>query len=43
VLDTDLNAFRKTVDVNIRGYFFMSVEAANVRETGGGCDSDVAS
>jgi len=24
VLDTDYNAFQKTVDVNIRGYFFMS-------------------
>ena len=24
VLDTDLSAFQKTVDVNIRGYFFMS-------------------
>ena len=26
ILDTDLGAFQKTVDVNIRGYFFMSVE-----------------
>ena len=25
VLDTDLGAFQKTVDVNIRGYFFASV------------------
>ena len=37
VLDTDLNAFQKTVDVNIRGYFFMSVEAGKLmREHGGG-------
>jgi NAD(P)-dependent dehydrogenase (short-subunit alcohol dehydrogenase family) len=25
ILDTDLGAFQKTVDVNIRGYFFASV------------------
>ncbi len=37
VLDTDLSAFQKTVDVNIRGYFFMSVEAGKpMRENGGG-------
>ena len=30
VLDTDLGAFQKTVDVNIRGYFFMSVEAGKI-------------
>lgn len=30
VLDTDLGAFQKTVDVNIRGYFFMSVEAGKM-------------
>ena len=30
VLDTDLGAFNKTVDVNIRGYFFMSVEAGKL-------------
>lgn len=35
VLDTDLGAFQKTVDVNIRGYFFMSVEAGKLmRENG---------
>ena len=35
VLDTDLGAFQKTVDVNIRGYFFMSVEAGKLmREHG---------
>src|SRR5690606_21320474 len=26
ILDTDLGAFQKTVDVNIRGYFFMSAK-----------------
>lgn len=37
ILDTDVGAFQKTVDVNIRGYFFMSVEAGKLmRETGGG-------
>ncbi|MEH6549625.1 MAG: SDR family oxidoreductase [Pseudomonadales bacterium] len=30
ILDTDLGAFQKTVDVNIRGYFFMSVEAGKL-------------
>ncbi len=44
VLDTDLTAFQKTVDVNIRGYFFMSVEAGKLmRETGGGNILNVAS
>ena len=44
VLDTDLNAFQKTVDVNIRGYFFMSVEAGKLmRENGGGAILNVAS
>ncbi|QIB65455.1 SDR family oxidoreductase [Kineobactrum salinum] len=37
VLDTDLAAFQKTVDVNIRGYFYMSVEAGKImREQGSG-------
>src|SRR5210317_1184451 len=37
VLDTDLGAFNKTVEVNIRGYFFMSVEAGKLmRDQGGG-------
>jgi NAD(P)-dependent dehydrogenase (short-subunit alcohol dehydrogenase family) len=37
ILDTDPAAFQKTVDVNIRGYFFMSVEAGRLmRENGGG-------
>jgi NAD(P)-dependent dehydrogenase (short-subunit alcohol dehydrogenase family) len=44
VLDTDLSAFQKTVDVNIRGYFFMSVEAGKLmRENGGGSIINVAS
>jgi len=44
VLDTDLGAFQKTVDVNIRGYFFMSVEAGRLmREHGGGSIINVAS
>ena len=44
VLDTDLGAFQKTVDVNIRGYFFMSVEAGKLmRENGGGSIINVAS
>ena len=37
ILDTDVSTFQKTVDVNIRGYFFMSVEAGKLmRENGGG-------
>lgn len=44
VLDTDLSAFQKTVDVNIRGYFFMSVEAGKLmRANGGGAILNVAS
>lgn len=44
VLDTDPGAFQKTVDVNIRGYFFMSVEAGKLmRENGGGSIINVAS
>lgn len=44
VLDTDLGAFQKTVDVNIRGYFFMSVEGGKLmREGGGGAIVNVAS
>jgi len=43
VLGTDLSAFQKTVDVNIRGYFFMSVEAGKLmRENGGGSIINVA-
>ena len=36
ILDTDLAAYEKTVDVNIRGYFFMSVEAGKLMKTHGG-------
>ena len=44
VLDTDLRAFTKTVDVNIRGYFFMSVEAGKLmRDHDGGIIINTAS
>lgn len=44
VLDTDLNAFQKTVDVNIRGYFFMSTIGAKLmKASGGGAIVNVAS
>jgi NAD(P)-dependent dehydrogenase (short-subunit alcohol dehydrogenase family) len=44
VLDTDLGAFSKTVEVNIRGYFFMSIEAGKLmREHGGGAIVNTAS
>lgn len=44
VLDTDLAAFDKTVEVNLRGYFFMSVEAGKLmRENGGGAIVNTAS
>ena len=44
ILDTDLAAFEKTVDVNVRGYFFMSVEAGKImREHGGGAIVNTAS
>lgn len=36
ILDTDLGAFQKTVDVNIRGYFFTSVLGARLMRSGGG-------
>jgi NAD(P)-dependent dehydrogenase (short-subunit alcohol dehydrogenase family) len=37
ILDTDLGAFQKTVDVNLRGYFYMTVEGCNLmRENDGG-------
>lgn len=36
VLDTDLSAFQKTVDVNIRGYFFMSTYGAKLMKKGSG-------
>jgi NAD(P)-dependent dehydrogenase (short-subunit alcohol dehydrogenase family) len=44
ILDTDLGAFNKTVEVNIRGYFFMSIEAGKLmREHGGGAIVNTAS
>ena len=44
ILDTDLAAYDKTVDVNIRGYFFMSVAAGKMmREQGGGVILNTAS
>lgn len=44
ILDTDIGAFNKTVDVNIRGYFFMSIEAGKLmREHGGGSIVNTAS
>ncbi|MGM0953666.1 MAG: SDR family oxidoreductase [Pseudomonadota bacterium] len=42
--DTDLAAFQKTVDVNIRGYFFMCAQGARLmKESGGGSIVNVAS
>jgi NAD(P)-dependent dehydrogenase (short-subunit alcohol dehydrogenase family) len=35
ILDTDLAAFQKTVDVNIRGYFFASVLGGRLMRQGG--------
>ncbi len=44
ILDTDLGAYNKTVDVNIRGYFFMSVAGGKLmREQGGGVIVNTAS
>jgi NAD(P)-dependent dehydrogenase (short-subunit alcohol dehydrogenase family) len=44
ILDTDLASFEKTVEVNLRGYFFMSVEAGKLmREHGGGAIVNTAS
>lgn len=44
VVDTDLGAFQKTVDVNIRGYFLMSQHAARLMlAQGGGSIVNVAS
>ncbi|MCX6131524.1 MAG: SDR family NAD(P)-dependent oxidoreductase, partial [Proteobacteria bacterium] len=36
ILDTSVEAFQKTVDVNIRGYFYASVEAGKMMRTQGG-------
>lgn len=44
ILDTSLAAYDKTADVNIRGYFFMSVEAGKMmKEQGGGVMLNTAS
>ena len=44
ILDTDLGAFNKTVEVNMRGYFFMSIEAGTLmRDHGGGAIVNTAS
>ena len=44
ILDTDLAAYNKTVDVNVRGYFFMSVEAGKLmKEQGRGAIVNTAS
>ena len=44
ILDTDLGAYSKTVDVNIRGYFFMCVKGGNLmKKNGGGTIINVAS
>ena len=36
IVDTDVGAFQKTVDVNIRGYFFMSSLGVKLMAKGGG-------
>jgi NAD(P)-dependent dehydrogenase (short-subunit alcohol dehydrogenase family) len=44
VLDTPVAAFEKTVEVNLRGYFYMSVEAGKrMRAQGGGSIVNVSS
>jgi len=44
ILDTDPGAFQKTVDVNVRGYFFASVLGGRMmRSSGGGSIINVAS
>ncbi len=44
ILDTPVSAFEKTVEVNLRGYFYMSVEAAKrMRAQGGGSIVNVSS
>ncbi|MDF3031745.1 MAG: short-chain dehydrogenase [Moraxellaceae bacterium] len=44
IQDTDLGAFQKTLDVNIRGYFFMSAKFVKLMgEKGGGAIVNVAS
>ena len=44
VLDTDIDAYQKTVDVNMRGYFFSSFEGGKLlREGAGGAIVNTAS
>jgi len=44
IVETDVAAFQKTVDVNIRGYFFMSSYGAKLMaQNGGGAIVNVAS
>lgn len=44
ILDTDLAAYEKTVDVNVRGYFFMSIAAGKMmKEQGSGVILNTAS
>ena len=44
ILDTDVASFDKTVEVNLRGYFFMAVGAGRrMRAQGGGAIVNVAS
>ena len=44
ILNTDLAAFEKTFDVNIRGYFFMCVKGGQLmKKNGGGSIINVAS
>ena len=44
IVETDLESFNKTVDVNIRGYFFMSTNAAKLmKEQGSGVIINTAS
>jgi NAD(P)-dependent dehydrogenase (short-subunit alcohol dehydrogenase family) len=44
IQDTDLAAYQKTMDVNVRGYFFMSAAAMKLMAThGGGTILNVAS
>ena len=44
ITNTDMAAFTKTVEVNIRGYFFMSANACKLmKESGGGAIVNVSS
>ena len=44
ILTTDIGSFQKTVDVNIRGYFFMCLKGAQLMvQNGGGSIINVAS